>query len=71
VKNGCWSGYCIPQHECPIAACETLSDEMSCIARGDCTAVYEGTDCTCYPNGCSCENLTFDRCESVLMPLPL
>ncbi|NVB77265.1 MAG: hypothetical protein HOV81_02620 [Kofleriaceae bacterium] len=69
VKNGCWSGYCIPQHECPLAACETLTTEPACAARGDCTPVYEGTDCTCYPDGCTCTILTYDRCESVVMAL--
>ena len=69
VTNGCWSGYCIPQNQCPLAACETLSTEMSCVARGDCTPVYEGTNCTCYPSGCTCEDLTYERCESLLMPL--
>ena len=65
VENGCYTGYCIPTSQCPLAACETLSSENACDARGDCTPVYTGTDCTCYPDGCSCGTLTYDRCESV------
>ncbi|HVK87573.1 MAG TPA: hypothetical protein VM513_25825 [Kofleriaceae bacterium] len=64
VSNGCWSGYCIPQASCPQAPCEQLTDEASCTARGDCNAVYTGDNCTCSPWGCTCEDLTFARCES-------
>lgn len=65
VENGCYTGYCIPTSQCPLVACETLSSENACDARGDCTPVYTGTDCTCYPNGCTCGTLEYDRCESV------
>ncbi|MGE0869661.1 MAG: hypothetical protein AB7P03_13935 [Kofleriaceae bacterium] len=47
----------------PVTSCEALKTEMDCLARGDCTPVYEGDDCTCYPDGCSCEILTYERCE--------
>lgn len=69
TANGCYTGYCIPVNQCPLPACETLSTEHACVSRGDCTPVYEGTNCTCYPNGCTCEILTYERCESHLMPL--
>jgi hypothetical protein len=70
VVNGCWSGYCIPTYSCEIAACETLSSEAACSARGDCTPVYLGTDCTCtMSGGCTCTTETYERCESTLMPL--
>ncbi len=49
----------------PSAACETLTDEMTCSARTDCTPVYDGQDCTCYPNGCECQVLTYERCETL------
>ena len=53
------------------AACEALTTETACAARNDCTTVYDGTDCTCYPNQvCTCQILTYDRCES-LTPKPL
>jgi len=63
VLDGCWSGYCIPQSQCPLAACGTLTTESACVARMDCMPIYEGTDCTCYPNGCECQVLTYERCE--------
>jgi len=51
---------CVPQ-----TACAALSTESACAARGDCTTVYNGTDCTCYPGqGCTCEVLTYDHCEA-------
>ncbi|MGE0869660.1 MAG: hypothetical protein AB7P03_13930 [Kofleriaceae bacterium] len=53
------------QAQCvPVTACEALTTEMECIARGDCRPVYDGQECTCYPNGCTCEILTYERCES-------
>jgi hypothetical protein len=68
VENGCWTGYCIPTSQCPMAMCESLSSEGACLARGDCTPVYDGMDCTCYPGGCSCQTLTYDRCDSAFVP---
>jgi hypothetical protein len=65
VENACWTGYCIPTSQCPLATCETLSSENACDARSDCTPVYTGTDCTCYPNGCSCGTLTYDHCDAL------
>ncbi len=45
------------------AACETLGDEAACLARGDCSPRYEGTDCTCDPGGnCTCETWTYQDC---------
>jgi hypothetical protein len=64
VINGCWSGYCIPQSQCEAQSCETLTTESACNGRWDCTAVYTGTNCTCTPNGCTCQTLSFDRCET-------
>jgi len=69
VVNGCYSGYCIPTNDCEMAACETITNESSCEARMDCIPVYNGTDCTCTPSGCTCATLTWERCESAVMPL--
>lgn len=69
LRDGCWTGYCIPTSSCPAPACETLTTEATCDARSDCMPVYTGTNCTCYPSGCTCETLTWNRCESVYMPL--
>lgn len=53
--------------ECvPVGTCEGLATEATCAARADCTRVYAGTDCTCYPNGqCQCAVLTYERCETL------
>jgi hypothetical protein len=48
----------------PVPACETLATEMTCIARQDCVPVYDGQDCTCYPDHCECQVLTYERCET-------
>jgi hypothetical protein len=68
VTNGCWSGFCIPASACPQPACETLTTANSCTARSDCSPVYLGDDCTCYPGYCECNILTFERCGGSLMP---
>ncbi len=70
VRDNCWSGYCIPTSACPPGppvACEAITDETTCKQRSaDCTAVYEGMNCTCDPSGaCTCESETFARCETI------
>ncbi len=47
-----------------LAACETLTTEQACTSRADCTPVYDGYDCTCYPDHCECQTQTFARCET-------
>jgi hypothetical protein len=65
IKDGCWSGYCIPNSACGPIACEAIVDEGTCLARGDCSAVYAGTDCTCDPSGaCTCKDTKFARCAT-------
>ncbi len=56
-----------------LAACETLATENGCDARNDCTSVFSGEDCTCYPGGyCECQILTWDHCETLgAVPMPL
>jgi hypothetical protein len=74
VRNGCWSGYCIPQNQCGggTESCEALTTESACTGRADCTPVYTGSDCTCFPWGCSCETTTYARCQTgdVMPPAP-
>lgn len=65
IGNGCWTGYCIPNSQCPLPACSTLTSESSCVSRSDCTPVYDGSDCTCYPSHCECKVLTYERCEAL------
>ncbi|HEY5928069.1 MAG TPA: hypothetical protein VIV11_40560 [Kofleriaceae bacterium] len=45
--------------------CAAVATEAACIARADCIPMYEGSDCTCGPNGCTCQTLTYDRCEAL------
>jgi hypothetical protein len=64
---------CIPSDDPPPPpppppACDTLTDEASCVARADCEPVYGGVNCTpqCSvdPNDplCSCESYYFAAC---------
>ncbi|MBA3394842.1 MAG: hypothetical protein H0T89_19505 [Deltaproteobacteria bacterium] len=48
----------------PSTACEALQTEAACSGRADCTPVYQGDDCTCYPGYCQCNVLTYDRCQT-------
>ena len=58
----CWSE-CVPD-EVPVA-CESLGSEEECAARPDCTAVYDGFGCTCYPDGsCTCDEWVYAACET-------
>ena len=63
VANGCYTPYCIPNAECPQAACSTLTTELACKARSDCDTVYQGSNCTCDHSGCTCQTETFLRCQ--------
>lgn len=64
VKDGCYSGFCIPVAECESApACSEITGEMACIGRLDCTPLYEGVNCSCDANGCDCVDWLFDGCE--------
>jgi hypothetical protein len=65
IKNGCYTGYCIPLDECedPPPACTSLEAEASCIAREDCTPIYHGENCSCQDTVCTCETWIFDSCQ--------
>ncbi len=47
----------------PPPACDTITDERTCIERVDCSPVYEGSDCTCDASGCTCATWTFIACQ--------
>ena len=66
----CWSE-CVPDGPDP-EVCEALGSEAECAARPDCTAVYDGFGCTCYPDGsCTCEEWVYDHCEGAEdVPVP-
>ena len=66
-RNGCWTGYCIPQNQCDqLPACSELG-EMDCIGRIDCSPNYVGHNCSCNANGCTCQSWTFDSCTQTPM----
>jgi hypothetical protein len=48
----------------PPPACDTLTTEMDCTARGDCDAVYNGYDCVCDASGCVCKTEVFAFCQA-------
>jgi len=58
-SNVCY-GVCQQVSDVP---CEALYVENACIARTDCSPLYEGSDCTCDMTGCHCQVLTFVGCE--------
>lgn len=64
-RNGCWTGACILVEQCepmPVS-CEAIADEETCIARPECEPLYEGSDCTCTPDGqCECTTWEFTGC---------
>jgi hypothetical protein len=67
IRNGCWTGYCIPLSDCgapPPPACEAIVDEMACIAaQPACLPIYTGT-CWMDPMGqWHCTDTSFVRCD--------
>ena len=62
-RDGCWTGFCIPEDQCDaLPACSTLG-EGECVARGECSPVYEGIDCSCDGDSCTCADWLYERCE--------
>jgi hypothetical protein len=45
----------------PALSCGALS-ENECISRSDCAPIYQGSDCSCTPMGCSCNQQFFVSC---------
>lgn len=70
VKNGCWTGYCIPVAQCePPPSCADTPTEQGCIARADCSPIYQGVDCTCDAAGnCTCSDWVYKSCEDGVSP---
>jgi hypothetical protein len=61
-KDGCWTGFCIPIAQCDqLPACGSLS-ESGCVGRSDCAPIYEGINCSCTDNACTCQDWIFDVC---------
>ncbi|MCP4445755.1 MAG: hypothetical protein GY811_10500 [Myxococcales bacterium] len=63
IRDNCFTGYCIPLGDCEeLPVCSTQS-ENSCVARLDCEPVYEGIDCTCDGDDCTCADWSFQSCS--------
>jgi hypothetical protein len=63
MGEGCWTGYCIPLDECEsLSACSEQPEEQ-CVGRADCEPVYEGLDCTCDGEDCTCAEWVFESCS--------
>ena len=63
IKDGCYTGYCIPLDKCDaLPQCDGLA-ETQCVERVDCTPLYEGVDCTCNGADCTCASWEFQSCE--------
>jgi hypothetical protein len=60
--EGCMAEPAPPPPPPPPAACDTLTTEADCLARADCDTIYDGSDCTCDPSGCTCKVEVFARC---------
>jgi hypothetical protein len=63
VAGGCYTGFCVPTGQCEApASCESLSTEAMCLAASTCVPLYEGENCTCNGDDCSCESYNFTDC---------
>jgi hypothetical protein len=68
-----WTGACEAIATCDVPPpCADINDQADCLARGDCSAVYTGIDCT-VPDGstcqagdteCTCASYVFTSCDS-------
>jgi len=45
-----------------VIPCQALG-EAECVAAEDCAPLYEGVDCTCTGDACSCADWVFTSCE--------
>ena len=64
IRNGEYTGYCIPMDQCEDApACQNIEAEPTCVGRPDCTPLYQGIDCQCTGDSCTCAEWQFVACE--------
>lgn len=63
IGDGCWTGYCIPVSECEALPACSAQAEDACVGRADCEPVYEGIDCTCVGEDCTCADWVFATCS--------
>lgn len=64
IDGTCYTDICVPAVMCEQPPeCTDIGDEQECLSAPGCTPVYTGEDCTCAPEGCTCESWKFDRCR--------
>ena len=77
LSDGCWNGNCVAYAQCDLPpACSHINDETDCLSRSDCSAIYNGIDCT-KPDGsschtgdtdCTCQTYVFASCDAKANP---
>jgi hypothetical protein len=67
ISEGCYTGYCIPEESCEgePPACTAIQAEATCVARSDCSPFYEGVDCSCTDQGCTCAEWNYVSCDTL------
>lgn len=73
IADECWTGACEAIATCEVPPpCADINDQVDCLARADCSAVFTGIDCTA-PGGsacqagdtaCTCASYVFASCAS-------
>jgi len=81
VKDGCYTGFCIPEALCPDEKpfeCVDAANEAECMGATGCEAVYVGIDCTDPMGGtcigdepdCTCDHFEYGFCRDKAPPAP-
>jgi len=70
IRDGCWTGNCIPLSSCSPVDCSDIQNEAMCVERADCNALYEEVECECTPENCECRDWQFNSCETLDLPPP-
>ena len=63
INQGCWSGFCIPLDQCEQLPACAGNDEDRCVAASYCDPIYQGVNCVCEGDACTCESWDFQSCE--------
>lgn len=73
IQDGCWTGTCGAIASCDVTpVCADLQHEGDCLGRtADCSAVYnginctnpQGTQCNAGSSGCTCESFSYASCH--------
>ncbi len=63
IADNCYTGFCIPFDECDVLPACNIQSEAQCVSRADCEPTYEGIDCTCNGEDCTCADWVFESCS--------